>query len=71
MSALIKKMLRGLALYYCQALIFTVITYGALRLIWGPVKLTFAAWLIAVMVGFTIGYIPVLIGHIRSQKRRR
>lgn len=71
MSTLAKKILRGLVIYYCQALAFTVITYGAFVLIWGPIKLTFTEWLIAVMVGFTIGYIPVLMGSIRDRNRRR
>jgi hypothetical protein len=71
MSTTTKRILRELVIYYFQALAFTVITYGAFVLIWGPIKLTFIGWLIAVMVGFTIGYIPVLIGHIRSRNRRR
>jgi len=60
----------SLILYYLQALAFAAITYGVFVLLWGPIRLTFTSWLIGVFTGFTIGYIPVLIGHIKARRRR-
>lgn len=65
------RMAKGLVLYYLLALAFAAITYSAFTLLWGPIKLTFTAWLVSVYMGFTIGYVPALIKHVKASREKR
>ncbi len=70
MSLFSAQIAKGLVLYYLLALAFAAITYGAFVLLWGPIKLTFVAWLVSVCTGFTIGYVPVLIKHVKASRAK-
>ncbi len=70
MSLFTAQIAKSLVLYYLLALAFAAITYGAFVLLWGPIKLTFVAWLISVCAGFTIGYVPVLIKHAKVSRAK-
>jgi hypothetical protein len=71
MSIFFGKIAKSLILYYLLALAFAAITYGMFVLLWGPIKLTFTVWLVGVCVGFTIGYVPALVMHIKISRNRR
>lgn len=70
MSLSSKKIVRSLITYYFQALIFAATTYGLFVIIWGPIQLTFSAWLIGTLAGFTVGYIPILKGHFKDHRQQ-
>lgn len=68
MNSSAKQRLRDAAIYYLKALIFAVGSYLLISVIYGGSRLSFFAWFGAVLLAFTIAYIPYLIQSIRKNK---
>lgn len=67
MNSFTKQQLRDAAIYYLKALIFAVGSYLLILLIYGGSRLSFFAWSGAVLLVFTIAYIPYLVQSIRKK----
>lgn len=53
-----RSTLAVVAIYYCAALIFTILSYGLLRLVYGRIEISFLEWIVIMFLAFTIGFIP-------------
>lgn len=61
MSLSTKSWLRDMAIHYLKALAFGACSYILMWVIYGGVRLSFLAWIAAVLGAFTIAYIPFFL----------
>lgn len=62
-----KFILKGVAAYYAKAAVFTIASYGLLRLVFGNTGVSFIEWALILLAAFTVGYIPVFVGLLRGK----
>jgi hypothetical protein len=59
--------LKGVAIYYAKAAVFTVASYGLLLLIYGQTGISFFEWTLILLGAFTVGYIPNFVRLLRGK----
>lgn len=57
---------KGIVLYYLNAVIFVIASYAFLFLIYGQTRVSFFEWALIIFVAFTIGCIPGFIRLFRG-----
>ena len=63
----IKLILKGVAVYYAKTAVFTIVSYGLLRLVYGHTWISFIEWALILLAAFTVGYIPLFVGLLRGK----
>lgn len=62
-----KPILKGITVYYAKTAVFTVASYGLLRLVYGHTGISFIEWTLALLAAFAVGYIPIFVGLLRGK----
>ena len=62
-----KLILKGVAVYYAKAAVFTIASYGLLRLVYGRTGISFIEWALILLAAFTVGYMPLFVGLLRGK----
>lgn len=61
-----KTALKSVAVYYVQAVVLIVASYGLLLAIYGRARISFVEWTLILLLAFTIGYIPNFVRLFRG-----
>lgn len=62
-----KPILKGVTVYYAKAAVFTIASYGLLRLVYGHTGISFIEWMLILLAASTVGYIPIFVGLLRGK----
>lgn len=54
-------------MYYAKAAVFTIASYGLLRLVYGHTGISFIEWALILLAAFTVGYMPLYVGLLRGK----
>ncbi|WP_229979020.1 hypothetical protein [Stenotrophomonas lactitubi] len=62
-----KLILKGVTVYCAKAAVFTIASYGFLRLVYGHTGISFIEWTLILLAASTVGYIPIFVGLLRGK----
>lgn len=62
-----KLTLKGVTVYYAKAAVFTITSYGLLRLVYGYTGISFIEWTLILLAASTVGYIPIFVSLLRGR----